>query len=81
MNRSHFRYLPTLATLALAACSLSGASLNNLYFGLDNMRGFKETYWWFLADGRFLRGLPATGVTPADFDAACTAGSGISERR
>jgi hypothetical protein len=75
MKRSNFQFLTTLA--ALAACSLSGASLNNLYFGLDNMRGFKETYWWFLADGRFLHGLPMTGVTPADFDAACTAGSGI----
>jgi hypothetical protein len=57
----------------VAAAALPAATLNDLYFGLDNMRGFAETYWWFLADGRVLHGLPRTGVTPADFEIACTA--------
>jgi hypothetical protein len=37
--------------LLLAAGCTPAAGLNNLYFGLDNMRGFAEVYWWFLADG------------------------------
>jgi hypothetical protein len=66
--------LPVLTLFFIAtAAALPAATLNDLYFGLDNMRGFAETYWWFLADGRVLHGLPRTGVTPADFDAACTA--------
>jgi hypothetical protein len=70
------RWLPALILLLLAA-ALPAATLNDLYFGLDNMRGFAETYWWFLADGRVLHGLPRTGVTPADFDAACTASPAV----
>ncbi len=62
-----------LALVLLAAASLPAATLNDLYFGLDNMRGFAETYWWFLADGRVLHGLPRSGITPADFESACTA--------
>lgn len=53
------------------------ATLNDLYFGLDNMRGFAEVYWWFLADGRVLQGLPKTGVTPADFESACSANPAV----
>jgi hypothetical protein len=67
----------TLGLLLLAAVSASAASLNDLYFGLDNMRGFAEVYWWFLADGRVLQGLPTTGVTPQDFDGACKASPGF----
>ncbi len=65
------------ALVLLCAAALPAATLNDLYFGLDNMRGFAETYWWFLADGRVLHGLPRTGVTPADFEAACTASPAV----
>jgi hypothetical protein len=58
-------------SLLFAALPLQAASLNGLYFGLDNMRGFAEVYWWFLADSRVLHGLPTTGITPADFENAC----------
>jgi hypothetical protein len=71
------RLLPKIAMMLLAATALPAATLNDLYFGLDNMRGFAETYWWFLADGRVLHGLPRTGVTPADFETACTANPAI----
>lgn len=37
------------------------------------MNHFAEVYWWFLADGRVLQGLPTTGLTPEDFDNACKA--------
>jgi hypothetical protein len=66
--RIHF----ILFSLLLGAVSAPAASLNDLYFGLDNMRGFAEVYWWFLSDGRVLQGLPA-GLTPAHFEAACQA--------
>jgi hypothetical protein len=55
----------------LFASLVDAAALNNLYFGLDNMRGFAEVYWWFLADGRVLHGLPKTGLGPEDFESAC----------
>jgi hypothetical protein len=61
-----------LAFLVLSgAAASSAAPLNDLYFGLDNMRGFAEVYWWFQADGRVLRNQLPTGITPAIFDAAC----------
>jgi hypothetical protein len=65
------------ALLLLGSSVALAAPLNDLYFGLDNMRGFQEVYWWFLADGRVLHGLPASGLTPADFDAACAARPGF----
>ncbi len=61
----------------IAAASLNAAPLNSLYFGLDNMRGFAEVYWWFLADGRVLRNTLPAGLTPAGFDAACQPNSGL----
>jgi hypothetical protein len=66
-----------LLALVLSVVPASGASLNSLYFGLDNMRGFSEVYWWFLADGRVLHGLPTTGLTPADFENACAKNPGF----
>lgn len=59
-----------------ASLPLQGATLNSLYFGLDNMRGFAEVYWWFLADGRVLHGLPSTGLAPEDFEKACQVSAG-----
>jgi hypothetical protein len=73
MANLKLRLLPKILAMLLAATALPAATLNDLYSGLDNMRGFAETYWWFLADGRVLHGLPKTGVTPADFEAACSA--------
>jgi hypothetical protein len=60
-------------SLLLGSLSAPAATLNNLYFGLDNMRGFAEDYWWFLSDGRVLHGLPTTGIAPEDFENACKA--------
>ena|ERR1019366_2773299 len=63
-------------SLVLGAVSVPAATLNDLYFGLDNMRGFAEVYWWFLADGRVLRNTLPTNIAPAAFDAACQKASG-----
>ena len=63
--------------LLLGLLPAAAASLNSLYFGLDNMRGFAEVYWWFLADGRVLQGLPTSGLTPQDFNNACQANKGM----
>jgi hypothetical protein len=63
----------TLLSVLLGAASLCASPLNGLYFGLDNMRGFQEVYWWFQPDGRLLRGLPASSLTAADFATACNA--------
>jgi hypothetical protein len=63
--------------LLLGLWPAAAAPLNNLYFGLDNMRGFAEVYWWFLADGRVLQGLPTSGLTPQDFNNACKPNSGV----
>jgi hypothetical protein len=76
--RSKSMRLPFICTaLLLGAVAAPAATLNDLYFGLDNMRGFSEVYWWFLADGRVLNALPTHGLTPADFDAACSAHTGF----
>lgn len=64
---------PFLLALLIAgapACTFA-APLNDLYFGYDMMRS-SEVYWWFLADGRVLNGLPNTGLNKSDFDNACT---------
>jgi hypothetical protein len=66
-----------LISLILGAVSVPAATLNNLYFGLDNMKGFAEVYWWFLADGRVLRDTLPASVTFAGFDAACQQKSGF----
>jgi len=58
-------------SLILGCAAAQAATLNNLYFGLDNMRGFAEVYWWFLGDGRVMQGLPTSGVTPEDFENTC----------
>lgn len=70
------RTISFLISLALGAASLTAAPLNGLYFGLDNMRGFAEVYWWFLADGRVLRNTIPSGMTAQQFDAACQQHSG-----
>jgi hypothetical protein len=62
-----------LIFLLLGSLPAPAATLNNLYFGLDNMRGFTEVYWWFLGDGRVLQGLPTAGIAPEDFENACKA--------
>ena len=67
----------TLILLLTASASLQAAPLNGLYFGLDNMRGFAEVYWWFLPDGRVLRDTLPTGLTIDKFDAACRQHSGF----
>ena len=67
----------TLVLLLTASASLQAAPLNGLYFGLDNMRGFGEVYWWFLPDGRVLRDTLPTGLTVDKFDAACRQHSGF----
>jgi len=64
-----------MSLLLTLASPLQGVALNSIYFGLDNMRGFAPVYWWFLADGRILRGLPTTGLAPEDFENACKGGS------
>jgi len=71
--------LTTKATLILLviSASLHAAPVNGLYFGLDNMRGFAEVYWWFLPDGRVLRDTLPTGLTADKFDAACRQHSGL----
>jgi hypothetical protein len=61
----------SLILLLAMSPSLQAAPLNGLYFGVDNMRGFAEVYWWFLADGRVLRDTLPTGLTADKFDAAC----------
>ena len=66
-----------LISLLLGTASIHAAPLNSLYFGLDNMRGFAEVYWWFLGDGRVLRDTLPPGLTPAGFDAACQPNSGL----
>ncbi len=75
-NRKRFPASACVIFFAIAGL-LPAATLNDLYFGLDNMRKFAETYWWFLADGRVFHGLPRSGVTPADFDGACTAAPSV----
>ncbi|HEY3739744.1 MAG TPA: hypothetical protein VGL53_07865, partial [Bryobacteraceae bacterium] len=65
------RTVSILISLMLGAASLSAAPLNGLYFGLDNMRGFAEVYWWFLADGRVLRNTIPASLSPQQFDTAC----------
>ena len=60
-------------SMLLGSLPAPAATLNNLYFGLDNMRGFAEVYWWFLGDGRVLYGLPTAGLAPEDFENACKA--------
>jgi len=81
MNNKHMRRLiPAsflLLSLILGPASASAATLNGLYFGLDNMRGFAEVYWWFQADGRLLRNTLPTSLTPAGFNAACQRNSGF----
>ena len=67
----------TLILLLAISTSLQAAPLNGLYFGLDNMRGFAEVYWWFLPDGRILRDTLPTGLTVDKFDAACQQHSGL----
>ena len=71
--------LKTKAILILLtiSASLQAAPLNGLYFGLDNMRGFAEVYWWFLPDGRVLRDTLPTGLTVDKFGAACQQHSGF----
>jgi len=66
-----------LICLLLGSLPASAATLNSLYFGLDNMRGFAEVYWWFLPDGRVLQGLPTAGVAPEDFENACKANPAV----
>jgi len=61
----------TLLLLLTLCASANAAPLNGLYFGLDNMRGFAEVYWWFLPDGRVLRDTLPTGLSTDKFDAAC----------
>ncbi len=56
---------------------MQAAPLNGLYFGLDNMRGFSEVYWWFLSDGRVLRNTLPAGLKKENFDAACQQHSGF----
>ena len=63
------RFLIALLIASSPACSLA-APLNDLYFGYDMMRS-SEVYWWFLADGRVLNGLPNTGLSQSDFENAC----------
>jgi hypothetical protein len=60
--------------LLFGAASAPAASLNDLYFGLDNMRGFSEVYWWFLGDGRVLRNTLPKDLSSAGFNAACQTG-------
>jgi hypothetical protein len=62
--------------LTLSAPAIA-APLNGLYFGLDNLRGFAEVYWWFLPDGRVLRDTLPAGLTAEKFDAACREHSGF----
>jgi hypothetical protein len=71
--------LKTKATLLLLLTSSAAmaAPLNGLYFGLDNMRGFAEVYWWFLPDGRVLRDTLPAGLTADKFNAACQQHSGF----
>ena len=71
--------LKTKATLLLLLTSSAAmaAPLNGLYFGLDNMRGFAEVYWWFLPDGRVLRDTLPAGLSADKFDAACQQHSGF----
>lgn len=61
----------TLLLLLTLSVSASATPLNGLYFGLDNMRGFAEVYWWFLPDGRVLRDVLPAGLGADKFDAAC----------
>jgi|SRR5579884_2877444 len=65
----------TLALLGVVAAA--AAPLNDLYVGLDSMRGYAPVYWWFLSDGRFLNALPANGVSAADFNAGCSTHPGF----
>ena len=64
-----YNYL--IAFFLLSGAAASAAPLNDLYFGLDNFRGFAEVYWWFQADGRVLRNQLPSNITPQIFDAAC----------
>ena len=67
----------TLLLLLTLCASANAAPLNGLYFGLDNMRGFAEVYWWFLPDGRVLRDTLPAGLSADKFDAACEQHSGF----
>jgi hypothetical protein len=66
-----------LILLLGGAVSVPAASLNGLYFGLDNMRGFAEVYWWFQPDGRVLRNTLPASLTTAGFNSACQSNSGF----
>src|SRR5579883_3284429 len=70
-RRTPMRKIVAACVFLCGCLAASAAPLNGLYFGLDNMRGFAEVYWWFLNDGRVLHGLPTSGLTPADFENAC----------
>jgi hypothetical protein len=63
------RLLIALLIAGCPACAMA-APLNDLYFGYDMIRS-SEVYWWFLADGRVLSGLPTSGLNKSDFDNAC----------
>ena len=67
----------TLLLLLTVSAAATAAPLNGLYFGLDNMRGFAEVYWWFLPDGRVLRDTLPAGLSADKFDAACQQHSGF----
>jgi hypothetical protein len=71
------RKISLLLALIAGGTAMHAATLNDLYFGLDNMRGFAEVYWWFQADGRVFNGMPSSGLTQADFDSACKANPGV----
>jgi hypothetical protein len=73
----NMRITKILISLILGASFVSAAPLNGLYFGLDNMRGFAEVYWWFLADGRILRDTLPAGLNTQQFDSACQQNSGF----
>lgn len=63
--------LTAMLVLCCAACT-QAAPLNGLYFGYDTIYR-AEVYYWFLADGRVLKGLPQSGLNPSDFETACAA--------
>jgi hypothetical protein len=67
---------PLILLLIFSATAIA-APLNGLYFGLDNMRGFAEVYWWFLPDGRVLRDTLPAALSADKFDAACQQHSGF----
>ena len=72
-----FKTYATSILLLILSATAQAASLNGLYFGLDNMRGFAEAYWWFLPDGRVLRDTLPAALSVDKFDAACQQRSGF----